>query len=149
MLYSLALTACGGGASQPPAKEAAGGNEPAKPAALAESLNVVMHDIYYGESNDNAKNSPMWNVTSGAKVTVNMDNQGVLDHNWAIVKSGEQVSSPYNPASDDAKLLFNAGLLTTKTKKTVDFTAPLPGEYNIVCTVPGHYPVMQGKLVVK
>jgi azurin len=78
-----------------------------------------------------------------------MDNQGALEHNWAVVKSGEEISSYYNSASDDAKLLFNAGVLAAGTKKNVDFTAPLPGEYKIVCTVPGHFPLMQGKLVVK
>lgn len=145
-ILTLTLAACGGGAApQKPAGEA----EKSKPAAAAETLNVSMHDIYYGDKPDNAQNPLVWNVTSGAKVTVSMDNKGALEHNWAIVKPGEDVSTPYNAATDDAKLLVNAGVLAANSKKTFDFTAPAPGEYKVVCTVPGHYPLMQGKLVVK
>ena len=78
-----------------------------------------------------------------------MDNKGVLDHNWAIVKPGEQLSEVYNEATDQDKLLFDAGVLTGGETQEVDLTAPLPGKYQVICTVPGHAQVMQGKLVVE
>lgn len=147
IMVTLVLAACGGGGAAP--QSSGGEAEKPKPAAPAETVNVAMHDIYYGDKPDNAQNPLVWNVTSGAKVTVNMDNQGALEHNWAIVKPGQDVSTPYNAATDDGKLLFNAGVLAANSKKNTEFTAPAPGEYKVVCTVPGHYPLMQGKLVVK
>ncbi len=143
----LALAACGGGSSSQ--RVAAAEANQTQAAVSKESIEVVMNDIYYGDSNDNATNPPVWTVTSGTDVSVNMDNKGVLEHNWAIVKLGEQVSAMYDEADDQAKLLFNAGVLAGGQKETVDFTAPLPGEYQLICTVPGHSQVMQGKLVVK
>ena len=142
----LALAACGGGASR---QGAAAESNQAEAAVSTESINVVMNDIYYGDTNDNATDPPVWTVTSGAEVSVSMDNQGVLEHNWAVVKLNEQVSEIYNEATDQAKLLFDAGVLSSGTKQTVDFTAPLSGEYKVICTVPGHSQVMQGQLVVK
>lgn len=147
IILTLTLAACGGGGGAPKGSGDAG--DKSKPAAPAENIDVTMHDIYYGDKPDNAQNPLVWNVTTGAKVTVKLNNQGALDHNWAIVKPGQDISTPYNPATDDSKLLFNPGLTKAGAKNSADFTAPAPGEYKVVCTVPGHYPLMQGKLVVK
>lgn len=141
----LALVACGSGANgQSAVREAT----QAQAAAGKESLKVVMNDIYYGDSNDNVTNPPIWTVSSGSEVSVTMDNKGVLEHNWAIVKSGEDVPEVYNETTDQAKLLFDAGVLSGAETQTVNFTAPTPGEYDVICTVPGHSQVMQGQLVV-
>jgi uncharacterized cupredoxin-like copper-binding protein len=88
-------------------------------------------------------------VTNGATVTVNLDNQGALQHNWAIVKIGEEVPVPFDVQQHSAKLLYSTGVVEGGTTATVTFIAPDPGEYLVICTVAGHYPVMQGKLVVK
>ena len=63
----LALAACDGGASRE--RTAAPESNPAEAAVSKESLNVVMNDIYYGGSNDNAANPPVWTVTSGAELS--------------------------------------------------------------------------------
>jgi uncharacterized cupredoxin-like copper-binding protein len=139
VLVTLALAACGGG-------EGEGSSSVASP---AETIDVVMHDIYFGEGNDNAANPPTWEVTSGATVTVNLDNQGALEHNWAIVKSGEQVPLPFDASQHGDKLLYSTEVLEGGTTDAATFTAPEPGEYPVICTVAGHYPSMQGKLVVQ
>lgn len=38
-----------------------------------------MNDIYYGDSNDNAENPPVWQVNSGSNGTICMENMGVLE----------------------------------------------------------------------
>ncbi len=139
VLFALALAACGGSEGEKSSSEA----------ALAETISVVMHDIYFGESNDNATNPPVWNVTNGATVTVSLDNQGALDHNWAIVKMGEEVPVPFDTSQHGDKVLFATDVMQGGTTATATFTAPEPGEYLVICTVAGHYPAMQGKLVVK
>jgi uncharacterized cupredoxin-like copper-binding protein len=132
VLVALTLAACGGGGDE----------------AREETIDVVMHDISFGESNDNVANPPVWTVTSGAEVTVEMDNQGALEHNWAIVKLGEELPDLFDEAQHADKLLFNSGRVVGGTQATATFTAPDPGEYVVICTVPGHYPSMQGRLVV-
>lgn len=141
----LALAACGGQASE---QSAATGSNQTQVDESQEAIDVVMNDIYYGDSNDNVTNPPVWTVTSGAEVSVNIDNNGVLEHNWAVVKRDEQVSDIYDAATDQDKLLFNAGVLSGGESQIVEFAAPLPGEYKVICTVPGHSQVMHGQLVV-
>jgi uncharacterized cupredoxin-like copper-binding protein len=138
LLNALWLAGCGGGATP---------TQPAAPAS--ETINVVMHDIYYGDSNDNQQNPPKWTVTSGAQVTVNLDNQGALQHNWAVVKQGVDIPTPFDEEANQDLLLFDAGVTDAGTQKSETFTAPAPGEYVVICTVPGHYPAMQGRLVVQ
>jgi uncharacterized cupredoxin-like copper-binding protein len=131
------LVACGGSGDSTESDEVAN-----------ESISVLMNDIYFGESNDNASNPPVWNVSSGANVTIDLDNQGALQHNWAIVKLGEEVPPPFDMAEHGDILLYSTDVLDGGTTASATFTAPEPGEYLVICTVAGHYPSMQGKLVV-
>lgn len=145
VIAALLVAACGaGGTANQNEGSAEMGAEP-----RPETINVVMHDIYYGDSNDNQANPPVWTVTSQAQVTVNMDNQGALQHNWAIVKPNTEVPSPFVEAEHRDLLLFDAGVLDGGTQASATFTAPEPGEYLVICTVAGHYPLMQGRLVVR
>ncbi len=123
--------------------------EPTTSVQPAAALNVVMNDIYFGETNDNSSNPPIWTVTSGAAVTVTLENRSLgLQHNWAISKLGEAIPAPFVGGDQMAVVLLDSGVLDAGQSNTFTFTAPLPGEYTVICTVPGHYPVMQGKLVV-
>lgn len=137
---TLVMGACGGG--------------DAKPAPSAQDVlnqaNVTMHDIYYGEENDNVNKPPVWNAGAGQQVTVNMDNKGALEHSWVVLKAGtKDIPMPFTDANKDLEF-FSSGNLKPLTQKTATFTAPSePGEYTVLCTVPGHYPVMQGRLIVK
>lgn len=122
---------------------------PEPKAAAPEAIEVLMNDLYFGESNDNLANPPVWTVRSGADVTVAMDNRsGALQHNWAIVKAGEEVPSPFLGEEQMDVVLLDAGILEPNQTDTFAFTAPELGEYMVICTVAGHYPVMQGKLIV-
>lgn len=46
-------------------------------------------------------------------------------------------------------VLFKAGVIESGEKGETIFTAPAPGIYTAICTVAGHFPAMQGKLVVE
>ncbi|HMQ51103.1 MAG TPA: cupredoxin domain-containing protein [Anaerolineae bacterium] len=142
VLGTMFLAACGGGggAAEPAAQAPAA----AQPASIA----VVMHDIYYGETNDNAQTPPTWTVPANAEITVNMDNKGVLEHNWAVVKQGEEVPEPFVEADNAGVILEDTGLVPGGQTTSAQIPALLPGEYKVICTVVGHYPLMQGRLVV-
>ena len=132
VLAALFLAACGGSDE-----------------AATATIEVVQNDIYFGDSPDNQENPPTWTVPAGAEVTVNLSNNGALQHNWAVVEQGAEVPTPVDPEAADDILLYDTGLLDPGTTATETFTAPAePGEYLVICTVAGHYPAMQGRLIV-
>ena len=63
-----------------------------------------------------------------------------------VVVTGSFVELPAD--GDGDKVLFSSGDLAAGASDEVVFTAPAPGEYNVLCTVPGHSAIMQGQLIV-
>lgn len=109
-----------------------------------------MGDLFFGDSNDNVQNPPIWTVTSGAEVTVATENRsGALQHNWAVVKLNATVPEPFLGDKQMEVIFVDTGVIDGGKTDTFTFTAPAAGEYKVICTVPGHYPSMQGKLIVK
>ena len=124
--------------------ESAAGDESA-----GTTLSISMGDLFFGNTPDNLVNPPVWSVASGQEITVELTNLGGTQHNWAVVKEGEDVPVPFMPDDNADVLLYDPGALDPGESKTVTFEAPIPGLYTVICTIPGHYPVMQGKLEVK
>lgn len=152
VLAMLLLAACGGSATPTPTPAPTPTPTPVPSAqqVIAATLDVIMHDIYFGDDSNNINNPPVWRVPAGAQVTVNLDNQGALEHNWAVVKQGAELPIPFMPDQNKDLLLWEAGVLQAGQKASETFTAPSePGEYIVICTVAGHYPAMQGRLVVE
>lgn len=147
----LILTACGGGSSEPtptpvPAPAA---NAPSAQDVIAATLDVAMHDIYFGDNNDNIANPPVWTVAAGADVTLNLDNQGGLEHSWAIVKKDTELPLPFLADEHKDLILWASTNVQAGQKSAETFSVAEAGEYLVICTIAGHYPVMQGKLVVQ
>ncbi|MGD8585598.1 MAG: plastocyanin/azurin family copper-binding protein [Chloroflexota bacterium] len=134
-ILALSLAACSGG-------------DAAEEVVAEQSITVDMHDIYFGPDNDNAQNPPEWTVSSGAEITVNMENMGALEHSWVVLKQGEEIPANYDEAADAGKVLFSSGNVAAGAGEAVRFTAPAAGEYNVLCAVPGHGAIMQGRLIV-
>ena len=138
-LLSVVLAACGGN----------GDSSEADSSAAPASLEVTMHDIYYGDSNDNAANPPVWNAPAGGRAQIKAENVGALEHNWAIVEKGATLPDVISDVAEvEDVILFDIGTVAAGASETVRFDVPEAGEYTIICTVAGHYPAMQGKLVV-
>ncbi len=153
-LCVLILAACGGDSVEDTAPVAAP-TEAVAPteAALsaAATVSVEMHDMYFGAENNNVQNPPVWTVPAGAEVTLELNNMGALEHNWAIVNMGQEVPEPYTGGEDQPELFFwSADVVAAGTTETYTFTAPSEvGDYLVICTVAGHYPLMQGRLTVE
>jgi azurin len=94
-------------------------------------------------------------------VTVTLINEnkaaGML-HNWVLVNlgSGQEVATAAIAAGPDkeyipenANVLAYSKMLNPEETTTFEFTAPTAGSYNYICTYPGHFPKMVGKLVVE
>jgi uncharacterized cupredoxin-like copper-binding protein len=136
LLAAIFLVACGG--SETPAAE--------EPAAV--TIQVVQNDIYFGETPDNQENPPTWTVPAGAEVTVELTNNGTLQHNWAIIEAGAEIPEPFDIETSGDIVLYDTGHIEPGSTTTATFTAPEAGEYVVICTVAGHYPLMQGRLTV-
>jgi uncharacterized cupredoxin-like copper-binding protein len=111
-------------------------------------LTVDMYDNYYGDADNNLTNPPVWAVQKGADVVATLTNHGRRNHNWAIVKLGAPIPIPYEEGQSGDIVLHGIGMVYGNSQTTITFTAPEPGEYMVICTVSGHYPAMQGRLLV-
>lgn len=86
-------------------------------------------------------------VESGAEVSIVLENQGALEHNWILARDGIDVAT-----ASDADALYGANVGYVQGGETGDLTfiAPGPGTYKYVCTVAGHAAGgMVGDLIVE
>jgi azurin len=100
-------------------------------------------------------------VKAGSRIKFVFNNNDDMLHNCVIVKPGTanavgnqalrlNLNGPkmnYVPASSD--VLFHTNILQPESAESIYFTAPTePGDYQFVCTFPGHSSLMQGTLRV-
>jgi uncharacterized cupredoxin-like copper-binding protein len=106
------------------------------------TLNVTATDTGY--------DSTTYTVPAGKEVVLNLTNNGVLQHEFAILKKGEHVTPPFGEKDEDKILWELDGVEAGKTKSGT-FTAPTePGEYDVICGIPGHIELgMIATLIVK
>lgn len=106
-------------------------------------------------------------VTEGDNVTIKLKHVGKLPkaamgHNVVILKPGTAMpafamkcapaaANDYIPQDAESKALIVAHtkMIGGGEETSVTFTAPAAGEYPYLCTFPGHFGVMNGKLTVK
>lgn len=114
------------------------------------------------ESSDQMKyNLSEIRVKSGQTVTLTLVHTGSLPkvamgHNWVLLESGTDVRSfaiesikyKDNQYLPDSGYIVATDLIGGGEKTTITFTAPSSGEYDFICSFPGHYGLMQGKLIV-
>lgn len=112
-------------------------------------LNVLINDNYYGETDNNILEPPVWRIPQNSDLIVNMENRGDENHNWAIVQQGKSVPVPFDEGQASELLLYGAGMVYGQNRTTITLNAPDVGSYQVICTVEGHYPYMQGVLVVE
>ena len=113
LAIALLLAACGGGA-------------PAGPEPVSHT--VAGYDDFRFEPADVT-------ATEGAEVTINFENEGVLEHSWVLVGRGVD---PIEASLEDALAGATSGIVPVGESETFTFTAPPAGDYTVVCTVPGH-----------
>jgi azurin len=147
---ALLLAACGGDSS-------GGGDEAASGGSTGTTLEI-------GSDGENLLfDKTELEVSAGQEVTlVFQNNSAVQEHNWVLVAGGEDVAAPIADAGltagldneylgeDRSNVIAHTGVAQGGETVEVTFTAPTDaGTYLYICTVPGHYPLMQGTLVVQ
>jgi len=102
---------------------------------------------------------------AGEELKVVLKNDGTLPkeamgHNWVLLKAGVDLTAfataamtakdtDYVPAAKKGDVIASIPVQGPKKSGEVTFTAPAAGEYNFLCSFPGHYMLMKGTLKVK
>ena len=99
-------------------------------------------------------------VPTGAEVHLTLKNpatMATLPHNWVLVARGTEakVAAEGLAKAPDAGFIIEGPNVLAYTplappgkSSEVTFTAPAPGAYPYICTVPGHYMKMKGVMTV-
>jgi uncharacterized cupredoxin-like copper-binding protein len=105
------------------------------------SLTVSLTDFQFAPANAE--------VAAGADVTLTLTNSSSVVHQWVVMKLGTRYTTPFD-ADDEANAYFKAEVQPGESQ-SFEFTAPSdPGDYQIVCGVPGHAEAgMLGTLTVR
>lgn len=105
-------------------------------------------------------------VESGQKVKLTFENIGKLPkaamgHNVVFLKKGVNKvefataaitagpAADYLPEAKKSEILAHTKLLGPAEVDSIIFTAPEPGQYDYICTFPGHFALMNGVMTVK
>ncbi len=118
----LVLSACGGGQK------------------VSTTFNVTLSDFKFTPDT--------FVVPAGKEITLNLKNEGEVEHEFVIMKLGTNAGEHFGPEDEDN--IYWEEELEKGESKTVTFTAPSePGEYQVICGIEGHLEAgMVGKLVV-
>lgn len=103
-------------------------------------------------------------VKAGQKVTLTLKHIGkmkkeVMGHNFVLLKKDVNVANfateamkfpnnEYVPENSD-QVIAHTKLIGGGEEVTITFDAPEAGTYDFICSFPGHYAIMKGKLVVQ
>jgi uncharacterized cupredoxin-like copper-binding protein len=96
-------------------------------------------------------------LKTGTRVRIQYVNDGVLPHNFVLLRSEDDLddlgaaayeaeATGFVPLDEKDKLIAYTALAAPGMTVTVTFVVPEPGEYTFVCLFPGHYNVMLGTL---
>lgn len=104
-------------------------------------------------------------VKEGQAVTLTLKHTGtmsldVMGHNFVLLKADADIQdfgmkaatakdTDYIPASETDKILAKTKMIGGGESVTITFQAPAKGSYPFLCTFPGHFGMMQGKLIVE
>lgn len=125
--------------------------------ALTDNVDITI------ESSDQMKfNLSEIRVESGQTITLTLVHTGSLPkiamgHNWVLLERGTDIrsfalgamKSKDNQYLPDNGYIVATDLIGGGEQTTITFTAPSSGEYDFICSFPGHYGLMKGKLVVE
>ena len=108
---SLALASCGG------------------VSAPTTTIDVTMTDFQFSPS--------AFTVPAGEQITLKSTNSGAVIHNFIIMNLGYNVGNEFD--EEDLENVYWKLEITPGGATETNFTAPgEPGEYEIVCSTPGH-----------
>lgn len=160
VICMLALSACGGNTKT---EERTGTEVATQEETPVASTNGAALEI---EANDQMQfNLSELKAVAGQEITLVLKNVGKMDktvmgHNVIILKAGTDVAeyakkamvakdTEYVPASESESVIAHTKLIGGGETDTIKFTIAEKGTYDFICSFPGHYALMKGKLIVE
>ncbi len=123
ILTSLVLASCGGSSSKPSTK-----------------IDVTMTDFQFQPN--------AFTVPAGQEITLKATNNGGVVHSFVIMNKGQSAGTEFTD-EDQPNVFWQVEIQPGGSIDTTFTAPPDPGEYEIVCHVPGHLQAgMVGKLNV-
>jgi len=119
-------------------------------------LGVIPHEMKF--------NKASFTVKAGTQVTIDFENPDFMQHNFVIGQKGsmETIGKAADELARNPKgaeqnyvpkipeVIIATRLVDPEGRESIVFTAPTePGEYPFVCTVPGHWRLMNGIMIVE
>jgi len=92
-----------------------------------------------------------WTVPAGEEITIELTNNGSVGHEFVILQPGVTIAGEEElPATEEellAEFVYWEDEVDAGETKTVTFTAPPAGEYQVICAIEGHFTAgMEGTL---
>lgn len=168
----LFLASCGGNSSSDENSTATEDTTTAPAAAEAPGADipgidtVAVTDHIDLTGNDQLKyDKTLFKVKAGQKITLNFKNVGTqpaaaMSHNVVILQQGTDVqkfgeaavpaaATQHIPESMKDDVIAHTKLLGPGESDEITFTLPDAGVYDFICTFPGHFGTMHGKIVAE
>jgi len=168
----LFLASCGGGNESNDTSNAADTSTAAAPATEAPGADIpgidtvsVSDHIKLDGMDDMKYDRTLFKVKAGQKVTLDFKNIGKLppeamSHNVVILQQGTDINAfgaaavgapkpDHIPADMSSDVIAHTKMLGAGESDQITFTIADPGVYDFICTFPGHFGTMRGKIVVE
>ncbi len=118
------------------------------------------------KANENMRfDKELFRVRAGKKISLILKNTSAksatsMAHNVVILKNGVDIADfadvahnakaeQYVPSSLDSLIIAHTKLVGGGDSDQVEFMIPKPGVYDFICSFPGHWGTMQGKIVAQ
>lgn len=118
------------------------------------------------KANENMRfDKELFRVRAGKKISLILKNIAAksatsMAHNVVILKNGVDIADfadvahnakaeQYVPSSLDSLIIAHTRLVSGGDSDQVEFVIPKPGVYDFICSFPGHWGTMQGKIVAE
>ena len=89
-----------------------------------------------------------WTVAAGEPFTIQFENAGSVEHEWAVIRLGEDLESEADFTEEG--ILFEVEALPAGESTTQEFTVDEAGTYQVICGIETHFDAgMEGTLVVE
>lgn len=156
---AFTISACGGNTQTVETSgETSIAETPVSPAATETTLTLEGNDQMQFDKTE-------LRVPAGQTITLTLKHIGTMDknvmgHNFVLLKPGTDlvafgqkaasaVVEDYVPASESANVIAHTKLIGGGESVTIQFTVPEKGTYDYLCSFPGHYAIMKGKLIAE
>lgn len=84
-----------------------------------------------------------WTVPANQEITIKLSNTGAVEHEWVLLRSGVRIARESDLPDTEEELLSEFVYWETELKpgdsKTLAFTAPAVGTYQVICAIENHF----------